>query len=404
MHKKTILIIIVLLSTLTAAAQNVTFVSPNFELGVKMHLGLSENDVVPQNRTDTITAIDLSGLEIDDISDVQWLPNIQSLNLRWNEITDISPLTVLDSLRYLDLSNNHLEDIDRLIFTGASRMVLNIAGNHIKDFSMMFNPAVCHFEIFGMEDQKEKDAPYLHISHFYADIDEEDKSILTVRAQTNIENDFTVDCGTMSSKVAADGYLYDVPLSENVEQTTMAVFTDGLQGDTTWVVPQKEFDIRANQTVSFDTQLPETYSIGYANAQVGTVTVEGSTLKYVAPETECNDTVYFSYYDGSRVKGFSRFYLYNEKATGIGNLTAEDARIVLRGNRLTISLPSVKAGEGISVNVVDATGRQLLTHQSVATSGNYYQELVLPVASNNIIIAQVSTSKRRYIRKFLMTN
>ena len=63
-------IIIILLSVLTmkASAQTVTFFSPEFEWGVKQHLGLSENDEVLQSQTDTITSIDLSGLGIIDVS------------------------------------------------------------------------------------------------------------------------------------------------------------------------------------------------------------------------------------------------------------------------------------------------------------------------------------------------
>ena len=53
-----------------AEAQNVTFVSPGFETGVRMHLQLADDAAVPQSRTDTITAIDLSGLEISDVSDI----------------------------------------------------------------------------------------------------------------------------------------------------------------------------------------------------------------------------------------------------------------------------------------------------------------------------------------------
>ena len=60
------MIILLAVLTVTASAQTVTFFSPEFELGVKAHLGLEENDEVPQSRMDTITSIDLSGLGITD--------------------------------------------------------------------------------------------------------------------------------------------------------------------------------------------------------------------------------------------------------------------------------------------------------------------------------------------------
>lgn len=391
-------------AVLMAEAQNVTFVSPGFETGVKMHLQLADDAAVPQSRTDTITAIDLSGLEISDVSDIQWLPNVRSLNLRMNAITDISPLADLDSLHYLDLSYNHLEDIDMLIFTNSDQMYVNVAGNHIKDFSLFFNPSICCFEMVGMGVQTEKDAPYMQICHFFADVDDESKPVITLRGYTNVENDCTLACEGVNMKAPLDGLLNSIAVAEDFEHTVSAVVTNGEQGDTTWVVPQKVFDIRANQEVTFDTELPETYTIEYAIANEGTVTVEGSTLRYQAPAAERNDTVYFTYYDGSRLKGFSRFYLSNQEATAISGITSADVSVSLRQHLLVVDMSSVRPGEPIAIQVVDAKGRQIVSHQSAAETTRFHQELQLPLVRDEIVIVQVKTSDRKIIKKLSVRN
>ncbi len=70
MIKHISIIALMLLASLTAGAQKVTFASAGFEQGVRQHLGLSENDDVLQTQVDTITRLDLSGLEITDVHDV----------------------------------------------------------------------------------------------------------------------------------------------------------------------------------------------------------------------------------------------------------------------------------------------------------------------------------------------
>ena len=393
------LAIATLLTPLMTEAQNVTFVSQGFEQGVKMHLGLGENDVVPQSRTDTITVIDLSGLEISDVSDAQWLPNVRSLNLQMNAITDISPLVDLDSLRYLNLSYNHLEDIDMLIFTCSNQMYVNVAGNHIKDFSLFFNPSICCFEIVGMGTQTEKNAPYVHISHFYADVSDEGKAMLALRGYTNIADKCVIKSQGINGKAPLDGYLNNIPFDDDLMQTVEAIVTDGEGGDTTWVVPPAILDIRANQQVSFDTQLPEGYEIKYANALVGTVTVEGTTLSYQAPTTESNDTVYFSYYEGSRLKGFSQLCLSNAEATGIEGVTTGALRLSLKGRQLAVDMPAVASGETVAVRVIDAAGRSIASHQAEATADGYHAALLLPYVPKEMIIVEVKTGQRRIIKK-----
>ena len=101
--KRTIFLLMSIAVPFMVTAQNVTFYSSEFAEGVKIHLGLDANSVVTQQQTDTITAINLSGLGINDIRDVVYLPNVHTLNLSYNDIRDVAPLLPLDSLHYVDL-------------------------------------------------------------------------------------------------------------------------------------------------------------------------------------------------------------------------------------------------------------------------------------------------------------
>ena len=143
--KKIILTILLAVTILCVQAQKVTFLSKGFEFGVKAHLGLSETSEVLQAQTDTITSIDLSGLEIDDISDMVYLPNVEKLNLSQNEIIDVEPLASLEHLQYVNLKSNQLESINALAFALADSMLVNVADNYISEFTYLFSTTICQF-------------------------------------------------------------------------------------------------------------------------------------------------------------------------------------------------------------------------------------------------------------------
>lgn len=155
--KKIVMIALLLTVVLAVRAQKVTFYSPEFELGVKMHLGLDESDDVLQSQMDAITEIDLSGLEITDIRDVVYLPNVKVLNLSYNYIDDVSSLLPLDSLREVNLSNNRLESINILAFVEVDSMLVDISNNSIEDLSFFYAPIQCRFIFIGTEMQEDTD-------------------------------------------------------------------------------------------------------------------------------------------------------------------------------------------------------------------------------------------------------
>ena len=314
-------IIIILLAALavTASAQKVTFYSPEFEWGVKQHLGLGENDEVLQSQTDTITSIDLSGLGITDLRDMVYLPMVKDIDLSRNAITNTFPLTVLDSLQLLDLSGNGLESINPLIFSNADKMTVLTANNFISDFSLFFSPTHCQFTLMGMGLQQDKNALYLDMYHLYCDVDDRGQAVVAYRGYTNAEGAAVIGCNGKHAVAQLDGAGHTVNVPGWPQSPAMVTLTVGELGDTTWVLPPVTRRIAAGANVAIETGLPEGYRIGMANALYGTVTVNGTDLAYTAPADLDRDTVYISYYEGWQLRGFTEYRMLN-----VANIMAGD--------------------------------------------------------------------------------
>jgi len=62
-----------------------------------------------------LTRLDLSGLQLDDISPLAKLPNLLYLDLSDNRLVDISPLATLTKLKGLNLSKNLLSSVEALL-------------------------------------------------------------------------------------------------------------------------------------------------------------------------------------------------------------------------------------------------------------------------------------------------
>jgi len=87
---------------------------------------------------DGITELDLSGMELEDISEFKALGALTSLDLSDNKITDITVLGTLAKLTSLDLSNNEITDIT-VLGTLTQLTKLNLSGNEITDISPLKN-------------------------------------------------------------------------------------------------------------------------------------------------------------------------------------------------------------------------------------------------------------------------
>ena len=304
--KRIIILIAAACLAFSARSQTVSFYSPEFEIGVKAHLGLGLDDPVIQSQTDTITMLNLSNLGITDIRDLCYLPNVRNLNLSTNGISDISPLLALDSLQRVDLSWNKLENIDVLAFSSSGEMLVYIGYNYIQDFGFLMSPSVCHLTIIGMGGQLEKNAPYFDVCNLCADVNSDGVPIMNYRGYTNMEDAAFVDCGTLHAAAVMDGDTYTVTLS-GITETTKAYLGNGVIGDTTYVMPPANLEVDPGQSITFETGLPEGYSIrGFSPAQQGTMQIDGTRLTYTAADDFESEEYMFAYYEGAVLRGFSK--------------------------------------------------------------------------------------------------
>ena len=361
MKKRKFSIAILLLMTVCVAqAQKVTFYSPGFEEGVKVHIGLGENEDVLQTQTDTITRINLSGLEITDLRDAVYLPVVEELDLSYNSIVDVSPLLVLDSLRVLNLSHNQLESVNILAFVERDSMKIDVTNNYISDFSYFFSPTPCEFTFKGMSLQMVKDAPYLDICQLFADVDINGKLKVFYRGYTNMTGTAYVECGAEQMEAILDGNTNNVVMPSLPAATTVIKLTNGEKSDSTYVVPISFYSTSANEAITIETGLPEKYRIDNAGAKYGTVTIDGTKLHYTAPDENMPDVVAFSYYEGARFRGYSYFLagLHLGDANGDGSVDIADAvcivnHVVGKPNTTFIEAAADANGDG-DIDIADA--------------------------------------------------
>lgn len=329
--KLTILVLIAV--SLSSQAQKVTFVSKEFETGVKAHLGLSDTDDVLQSQTDTITTIDLSGLEIIDISDVTYLTNLVRINLGNNKIEDVSPLASLEHLEYANLRRNALESINSLIFACTDNLHINVADNYIQDFSYLFSATSCQLLLEGMGAQKQvKDPPYFNVYQLYTYISTTGVLEICYRGFTNMKNDVNITYGSLIFPAIIDGYTNSVSLTEEPIETTRVILSNGDKSEETYVVPSAIYAVGAGKTAILETGLPDDYYIYSAYALKGSVEIDGNRMKYTAPAKAVSDIVVFSYYHGATLKGFSRYSVNLGKKGDVnisGILDVQDATLTV---------------------------------------------------------------------------
>ena len=361
--KRTIFLLMSIAVPFMVTAQNVTFYSSEFAEGVKIHLGLDANSVVTQQQTDTITAINLSGLGINDIRDVVYLPNVHTLNLSYNDIRDVAPLLPLDSLHYVDLRGNQLQDINVLSFSCSDSLVLSVAYNYITDFSRILMPSSCHISISGMSAQKDKHPSYMDVYQFYADI-QEGQPVINYRGYSSMGSGIILECGNTQVAAEMTGNFNTVRITDNLSSTTIATLSNGEKGDTTWVIPPMEYETMPEQTITVETELPDNYKIGFANALHGTVVIDGTDLVYTAPDTEMCDTLSFSYYERGVLRGFSRYYLGKPRihlgdVNGDGVVNITDISLIVAhilGETLPVFIKqNADMNNDKSINVTDVT-------------------------------------------------
>ena len=332
---KRILMIISLfvLTNTFAKAQNVKFRSPVIESYIKSHVGIEQTDELNTSQLDTITHVDLSGLDLTDISDVKFLTNVRSLDLSNNRIENIAPLATLDSLCEVNLSHNNLKSVSMLSFSYAKKMYANIAFNYIKDFSCFNTLTNCYFTIAGANMQYDKDDSFFDVDYLVCN-NKLDKPVVTCRVNSNSGNRTTLRCLDEEFEVPTDRSQFKCELKSDVTSASPIYLANGDDVYSTYIVPVNYYDVDAGNTITIEPGLPESYSLSAVHANNGTVVIEGNAIKYTAPDKAVSDFIDFSYFQGSTLKGISRYYVNMDKGNkgdvnNDGSVNALDLKLLV---------------------------------------------------------------------------
>jgi hypothetical protein len=327
--KKTASIAVLMLTAIVAQAQKVTFYSPEFENGVRYHIGLDESDDVLQTHTDTITTLNLSGMEITDIRDAVYLTAVTKLDLSYNGITDVSPLLSLESLKLLNLCNNHLEDINMLAFFQTGSLEVDVSGNYISDFSYFYSPTECEFTFIGMNMQSKKDAPYFDMYQFYTNVNDDNQPVIIYRGYIDAASMPSLEFGNVKETAELDGTTHCFEVPGQLTEGTLVTITNGKDVQTTYVMPIVNHKVEACKTIQI--VLPNSYTISFATAEKGKVDIADNIITYTATEDAASDVVNFCYYENSNLKGFSRFFVNQSNmgdVNGDGKVNTDDIKVL----------------------------------------------------------------------------
>lgn len=355
-----------LLVVIKMEGQELTFISPLVEQGIRQHLNISENEQISFTQLDTITTLDLSRRGITDIRDLVLMPKLRTLNLSDNQVKDLHPLAVLDSLEWVDLSCNSLKGINDLFDSSSPNMTIIVSYNHISDFSLFTFLTTCDFTLVGTGLQQSENPPRFDVNQLYANFNEKEQPVISYSGYTNLATGTNLKYGSSSASARMDGGFYQVPISEEITGTTKVTISNGEISEDTYMVPAADHQVKGGQTVTLSTGLPDDYYFSYAHANKGKVETAGTTMKYTAPADAVPDIISFCYYQGYSLKGYSRFYVnWNKKGdvNGDGKLSKADAEAIAQhiiGQ--TPAVFNIKMADMNGDDKVDATDIVLLVN------------------------------------------
>ena len=363
MNMKRLLIIISLfvLTNAIVKAQNVNFRSRVFESYVKKHVGIGETEKLNTTQLDTIRQIDLSGLDLTDISDVKFLTNVRSIDLSNNKIEDIAPLATLDSLCAVNLSNNNLKSISRLSFSYARKMYVNVAFNDIKDFSCFNTLTNCCFTIAGVDMQYDKERSFYDVDYLVCNI-RLGQPYVYCRINSNTGTKALLTLDNEKIDVPTDRSRFEYKVKSNITSASPIYLKNGEYIDSAYIVPADYYNVDGGNTITLKTGLPEDYVLSTVNAQYGNVVIVGNTIKYTAPDKAVPDKIDFCYSQRGTIKGISCFYMNQDKGErgdvnvdGVVNVAdiVEVVKYIMNKPSNKINEMAADANEDKSVNAAD---------------------------------------------------
>lgn len=391
--------------------QEVTFLSPIVEDGIRQHLGLTEGENIRFEQLDTITTLDLSKRGVTDIYDLVLLPKLRNLDLSDNMVDDLKPLNVLDSLEWVDLRFNSLKGINELMYANAKKMTVNVAFNYIKDFSLFGSMSSCNFILEGALLQIDENAPYFDVCQFICDASES-PTVIHGLVRTNIDGSARLECEGEIIGVPAEGEFFKQSLRYDGKATVQVVLTNGEQGDTTWLVPLQTYHVGAGGEVTIESGLPEDYTIqGFTPAQQGTMQIDGTTLSYTASDSFEYEEIIYGFYRNGVFKGIAKVILTNEgisegldeviEGIDLAENHNSSLNVSYNDNMLNVKWMSESLADESSIGVFDISGKNLITKRVDSRHG-IDEQISIDHLPKSIIIVRVISGNKIYSEKVVL--
>ena len=127
-----------------ANAQIVEIPDPNLERAIRERLELSSEVPITQLEMLKLFRLNAQGMQIENLTGLEYATNLEILNLEANRITDIGPLSNLTALETLRLGHNYIVDISPLVNLTQLKE-LDLYDNHILDFSPVQGLSLVNF-------------------------------------------------------------------------------------------------------------------------------------------------------------------------------------------------------------------------------------------------------------------
>ena len=120
------------------------------------------NDLTPLAALTNLNILSLSDMDLTDIEPLRYMMNLTTLDLSGNMISDLTPLTALTNLNTLSLNDMDLTDIESLRYT-MNLTALDLSGNMISDLTPL--TALTNLNILFLNDMDLTDENILSLQH-----------------------------------------------------------------------------------------------------------------------------------------------------------------------------------------------------------------------------------------------
>ena len=117
----------------------------NLRAGIAKALGKAPNAIITVGDMASLQDVDLSSMDISDLTGLEFATNISYLNFHGNSVSDLSPLAGLQNLVELHLAHNSVSDLSPLVGLKSLKEI-HVSHNNISDLSPLASlPNLTHF-------------------------------------------------------------------------------------------------------------------------------------------------------------------------------------------------------------------------------------------------------------------